>query len=341
MKFKLIAAAGIVFMLSSCQKVLLSDTPSNTPLENFTELWEGYQHHYGLFNVRPLNWDSLYAKYKPQVTNNLTNQQLYGVLTNMITPLNDIHVFLQPTGDGLARYESSTFFRNHKVQDNFSVNVVRQSYLPSLKSINEKFHYGILNGNIGYIHFGAFDLPASFYAKQLDKVMDELKNTKGIIIDIRDHEGGDDKVSKSIAGRFAKEEKLFMTVRKKSGKGRNEFTPPESWYVNKEGSFQYTKPLILLTSEWTASAGETFTWAMNTQLHVTQLGTTTAGGFSDVISRELPNGWIYTIPVGDYRNAAGISEEGKGIVPKIVKSNTKQNIDAGQDKVLEDAILKL
>lgn len=97
----------------------------------------------------------------------------------------------------------------------------------------------------------------------------------------------------------------------------------------------------MLTSRWTASAGETFTWAMNTQSHVRQLGDTTAGGFSDVVSRELPNGWLYFLGVGDYRNANGNSEEGTGIAPAIQVANTKKDIDAGNDKVLEAAILKL
>ena len=78
-------------------------------------------------------------------------------------------------------------------------------------------------------------------------------------------------------------------------------------------SFQYTKPVELLTTRWTASAGETFTWAITA--HITQIGDTTSGGFSDVIARELPNGWLYFVSVGDFRNAEGKSEEGTGIVP--------------------------
>jgi carboxyl-terminal processing protease len=68
------------------------------------------------------------------------------------------------------------------------------------------------------------------------------------------------------------------------------------------------------------------------------MGDTTAGGFSDVISRELPNGWLYFVPVGDYRNADGGSEEGRGVAPKIVLVNTKEDIQSGRDKVLEAAI---
>ncbi len=344
MKKNFIAVAAMTIIASSCQKALLLSVKQNTPVNNFEEMWKGYDQWYGMFQVRHINWDSVYAVYRPQVNDQMNNTQLYDVLSKLITPLNDIHAFLQPTTDGLPRYESSVFFRNNKVQKNFSIALIQQKYIPSLTTIDEKFHYGIINNdgsNIGYIHFGEFGMPISFYKTQMNTVMTALKNCKAIIVDIRNHTGGDDEVSRYLAGLFAAEKKLFMTVRKRSGNGRNDFTKPQYWYVDKEGSAQFTKPVVLLTTRWTASAGETFTWAMNTQTHIIQMGDTTAGGFSDVISRELPNGWLYFVGVGDYRNDNGKSEEGIGVAPKQYFVNTEADIAAGVDKVLEAAIEKL
>jgi C-terminal processing protease CtpA/Prc len=328
----------MLLAFSSCQKTLLEPVQENTPQNNFEEMWKGYSQWYGGFAVRNINWDSLHNVYSPQVHNNMSNAELYAVLCRLITPLNDIHAFLQPTSDGLPRYESSEFFRTNKVQQDFSIDVVKNHYLPSMVAVDEHLHYGILSGNIGYIHFGEFGMPVGFYRQKMETIMNELKNTRAMIVDIRNHAGGDDEVSQYIAGLFASDRKLFMTVRKRNGSGRNDFTTPENWYVEKQGSFQFTKPVAVLTTGWTASAGETFTWAMNTQAHVTQLGDTTAGGFTDVISRELLNGWLYFVGVGDYRNAKGESEEGKGITPKIRVVNTPGEIASGIDNVLQKAI---
>lgn len=341
MKKLLIISTLAIGFLTSCQKTLLGPVESNTPINNFEEMWKGYDAWYGGFAVRNVNWDSVHNALRSQVNNNMTNRQLYDVLSRMITPLNDIHAFLQPTSDGLPRYESSVFFRNNKVQQDFSIDVIKSKYLPSLTTVDDKLHYGILDANIGYLHFGEFGMPLSFYKQKMPGIMNALKNTKAMIVDIRDHAGGDDEVSRYIAGLFAKDRALFMTTRKRNGPHRNDFTEPENWYVEAEGDFPYVHPVALLTTRWTASAGETFTWAMNTQLQVTQMGDTTAGGFTDVISRELPNGWLYFVGVGDYRNAAGKSEEGVGAAPKIVVTNAKADIDAGIDKVLEKAIEKL
>jgi len=126
-----------------------------------------------------------------------------------------------------------------------------------------------------------------------------------------------------------------------NGPNPGDFGGAVEWFVDPVAGHPFSRPVVLLTTRWTASAGETFTWAMNTQEHVTQMGDTTAGGFSDVISRELPNSWLYFVGVGDFRNANGISEEGIGVSPRIYIINLPSDIEAGQDKVLEAAIDKL
>jgi hypothetical protein len=327
----------LALSIISCQKILLPAAAENSPVNNFEEMWQGYKSYYGLFKVKHIDWDSMHAVYRTKVHNQMSETELYALLCALIKPLNDPHVFLQPTSQGLPRYESSVFFRENKVQREFSIDLVRSKYLPEMKTIDQHFHYGILPGNTGYIHFNEFGMPISFYKMQLDKVIDSLKSTKALIMDIRDHAGGDDEVSRYVAGRFASSKQLFMTTRKRNGPNADDFTSPVSWYVQPGGS-TYTKPVALLTTRWTTSAGETFTWAMNTQPQITQIGDTTAGGFSDVTARELPNGWLYFISVGDYRDSEGNSREGQGIPPKEHITNTAQDIADKKDRVLEAAL---
>ncbi len=335
------AALLLSLVLASCQKSIVGKTMPNTPTNNYQALWEGIDQWYGLFEARPINWDSVHQAHAAAVHDNMSTAALYDVLCEMITPLNDPHVFLQPTTHGLPRYESSVFFRENKVQQDFSISNIKANYIPGLKTVDTSLHYGITADNIGYIHFGEFGMPLKFYKAQMATIMSALGNTRGLVIDIRNHAGGDDEVSRYIAGWFAAEKKLFMTVRKRNGRGRTDFTSPQSWYTDPQTKEPYSKPICVLTTRWTTSAGETFTWALNTQLHVTHMGDTTAGGFSDVVSRELPNGWLYFVSVGDYRNANGQSEEGKGIAPAIRIINLPEEVAAGKDKVLEAALLRL
>src|SRR5204863_4409700 len=114
----------VIIMFTSCQKALIGSATSNTPVNNFESMWKGYDELYGMFTVKSINWDSLHDVWKPQVTANTSNQQLYTVLSGMIKPLNDIHVFLQPTSDGLQRYESTEIFRMHTTQHDLSIDVI-------------------------------------------------------------------------------------------------------------------------------------------------------------------------------------------------------------------------
>lgn len=119
----------------------------------------------------------------------------------------------------------------------------------------------------------------------------------------------------------------------------NDFDTPTSWFTNPEGSFQFKKPVILLTDRFTASGAEIFSLNMRAFEYVTVMGDSTAGDFSDISNtRFLPNGWVYTYSPQLYLTPTGQSLEGIGIVPEIYIKNTKDDIEAGNDLVLEEAI---
>ena len=146
----------------------------------------------------------------------------------------------------------------------------------------------------------------------MESAVKELSGADAIVVDIRDTGGGRDPESQLAAGFLISNPGLYMTSRKKSGPGRNEFSDAVEWYVNPEKD-HLDKKIVLLTTRYTMSGAETFTLAMKTSDKVIQVGDTTGGAFSDNITREMYNGWIYTIAVGDYRDKNGVSYEGKGI----------------------------
>ena len=99
--------------------------------------------------------------------------------------------------------------------------------------------------------------------------------------------------------------------------------------IKKNGSWQYTKPVILLTNAQTMSAGEEFTMALVSQSHVTQVGNHTCGVFSLSLERCLANGWKYSVSVQKVTDPEGNIPEGKGIVPSA--ENLILNPSVSQD----------
>ncbi|MFD1140754.1 S41 family peptidase [Larkinella insperata] len=321
----------------SCNDLAVGPEPANTPESNFEVLWQEFDRMYGLFDVQNLDWNAMKQKYQAQIKPGMSDNQLFDVLSGLLGELNNGHLWLLKPGPNYRRYDSGPVYP----LDEFSVEVVKK-YVRDAKQVSGpnglSVLYGKLAGNVGYVLITDFGLEPNFYERAMDDVLAALADTKGMVVDVRNVPGGLDRSSQHVAGRFASERKLFMTTRFRNGPKHTDFTAPVEWYVEPAGKSQYTKPVVLLTNRITASAGETFTLAMNQIATVTHLGDKTYGVFSDNPKRELPNGWIYSVTPGDFRAADGRNYEGIGIEPEIRVVNTKDEIAAGKDKVLEVAL---
>lgn len=334
---KTILLVLIALLPVSCNDLAVGPEPVNTPESNFEVLWQEFDQMYGLFAVQNIDWSDLKQKYRAQIKPGMSDNELFDVLSGLLGELNNGHLWLLKPGPDYRRYDSGPAYP----LDEFSVEVVKK-YVQEAKEVSTpdglKVLYGKLAGNVGYILITDLGLEPDFYEKAMDDALTALADTKGMVVDVRNNPGGLDRSSQQVAGRFASERKLFMTTRFRNGPKHTDFTVPMEWYVEPSGKSQYTKPVVLLTNRITASAGETFTLAMNQNRNVTHLGDKTYGAFSDNPKRELPNGWIYSVTPGDFRAADGKNYEGIGIAPKMTVVNTKEDIAAGKDKVLEAAI---
>jgi carboxyl-terminal processing protease len=326
-----------LLILASCDKMFLYDEAPDNPVSTFDYLWNDFDRNYGGFIVKNINWDSLYSIYRPQVNNEMSDEELYRVATGLLRHLNDNHVGLYPNDPNLEAFSSGILGTYERCND-FKISVVESDYLSEHFVYEDDIVYGKLPDNLGYIHFKSFGNKVNYYVKAMDKMLDYLKATKGIIVDIRSHGGGDDKVSQYIAGRFASSKELFMIVRLKDGPEHNAFSEPIYMYVEPEAGYCFTKPVVLLTNRFSVSAAETYTWAMNTLENVTQIGDTTSGAFSDMIIKELPNGWGYSISVGQWNDRDDRNWEGIGISPDILVENDSTDVANGIDRALEQAV---
>jgi carboxyl-terminal processing protease len=341
LRLLLVMIVPCLFIMASCEEDLIGTEQVNTPVNNFEYFWKTLDTHYGLFEVKQIDWNQLYSEYRPQVNDQMTDDELYNVLTSLIIQLNDNHVNLYPTNGalpvfpgGVIRYEDGEL-TILKVQEDYALDVVK-NYVPALKQATEFIRYGTIDNTIGYLNIKGTDSQKDTQ-RALEKILGEFQLTQGLIIDLRGHYGGIDAVSQLVAGYFSSETKLYMTSRKRNGPNHSDFTSVNEWYL-RPGYPSYGKPVYVLTSRFTQSAGETLTLALKELSHITFIGDTTAGGLSDNPNFELPNGWIFSVSVGDYRAADGTSYEGKGIPPDQYVRTSKEDLLAGKDPALEQAI---
>ncbi|MBS1653787.1 MAG: S41 family peptidase [Bacteroidetes bacterium] len=325
-----------VLYFSSCTKQLSGRQAPNSATENFEILWKDYDAHYGTFITKNINWQEAYNQFRPMVYDGMPDSSLFSVMKKLLDVLDDNHVFLKPLAStGLPWYKGGVLGRI-QVQDYNKE--VAQSYLIQKFSYGDAIDYGFLQDNIGYISLKKFDNDFSFYPEAMDAVLHALINSKGIIIDMRENDGGEDRVSQYIANRFASERHFSFSSSLRNGPAHNDFATPIKFYTEPEGSFQYTKPVIIINNLNVYSAGETFVLAMLQNSNVRLTGTVTGGALSDAVERELPNGWLYRVPIADVRDANGDNLEQIGINPSVYVENTTADLLAGKDKMLEKAI---
>jgi hypothetical protein len=332
----LLFALFSLLTITSCSKTLLGKEIVNTPVTNFEILWQDFDQHYGAFAAKNIDWKAQYAKLRPTVNNEMTERELYAALTRLLDVLNDNHVYLRPLrATGLPWYNGGILGKT-TVQD--YDRAVAQKYLAQKQVYNNSIEYGTFSGNIGYINLLNFDNNISTYHKAMDDVLTHLKDTKGIVIELRENRGGEDRVAQYIANRFASEKNLSFTAAVKNGPGYNDFAKPLSFFTEPQGDFQYNKPVVMLTNLNTYSSGETFVLGMLQIKNVRMVGGVTGGALSDAVTRDLPNGWSYRLPIADVRDAAGRNLEGIGIQPHVDVKNTQEELQSGKDKALEKAL---
>ncbi|HZM91094.1 MAG TPA: S41 family peptidase [Blastocatellia bacterium] len=304
------------------------------PEKNFEHLWKTYDRNYALFGAKHIDWDALYKVYRPRVTSKTTDDELFQIISDLLGNLNDNHVRLSSS----KRRFQSGILGQMKMED-FSLDLVKQKYLKgkSKPLVDGVFDYGWLTDSIGYFHFRGFGRLEQSEAA-VDSIIKDFKDAKAIVVDVRGNGGGDDRVGKLIADRFADQKRLYMKTAIRSGSRHGDFTPWKYWYVEPGGPLQFTKPVILLTHRFSVSAAENFALAMRVLPHVTVVGDATSGVFADVYGDRMPNGWGFSVSFKLFIDYTGFCWEGIGVPADIRETNAKQDIEQQRDKVLDLAV---
>lgn len=143
-----------------------------------------------------------------------------------------------------------------------------------------KVEWKMLPQQIGYIKIN--DLISSEIVPQFDAAFDQLKATRGLILDIRDiPRGGNTDVAEPIMGR------LINYTR-----GYQEVVPlnAEKYIkdISSSRNFPYEAPIVVLVNRWTASMGEGIAIGLDGMKRATVVGTRMAGLNGGVFNLEVP-----------------------------------------------------
>lgn len=186
-----------------------------------------------------------------------------------------------------------------------------------------------LENNIGYISFNVW-IPQQ--AQKVQKAIREMRDTKGIIIDLRNNAGGQGGLVNNIGGTLFKDRISFGKTRQRSSEGNFWVIPQDDIYEGK---------VIILTNCGTGSTSEIFTAGMKDTKRAKIIGERTAGAVLPATVERLPTGANFLYAIADYRSPNGILIEGRGVEPDVEVKLTRPSLLEGRDLQLEEAVREL
>ncbi len=332
LKMRVLIILFLALLVASCEQSF-EEEPANNPEAIFENIWNTFNEEYAPFDERNVNWQEVYDDFRPLVSSNSSEEELYQTIATMLSVLDDGHVTL--TVPGKEIYNSNRI-RREKIDDElFNLELVKTEYLePGYSYEEDSYLYGKIKGrNIGYIHFS--NVGPNFY--EMNDFLDKFSDSERLIIDLRHNDGGDFTYCFSEIGRLVDKRRLIFSSRTKNGTGVNDYTDWYEWHIEPSGDF-INVPVMVLTDRYTISAGERAVMAFMAMPNVKVLGDTTSGAHGTMIGRELANGWFYSLVPQKVLMPDGNSYEGIGLSPDVYSKNTVQEIEAGLDKTLEVAI---
>ena len=215
----------------------------------------------------------------------------------------------------------------------------REQFRREMSRINYGFQkVERLPGNIGYVEFRGFFDPEGG-ADTVASIFNFLGNTDAIIFDLRKNGGGDPAMVALICSYlFGPEPVHLNSLHWREGKGER---IEEFWTRKEVAGRRYTgKDVYVLTSSYTFSGAEEFTYNLKNLKRATIIGETTGGGANPGGGNRLAKHFGAFIPTG--RAVSPITKtnwEGTGVEPDV-KVSADQALRTAQVMALKKAIEK-
>ena len=320
----------IVFVFTSCEKMIFEeDLSSTSPQDNFEYLWNECDKKYSYFELKNIDWDQVKSEYSAKIYEGMSDDSLFNVLGGMITELRDDHTNLK------SNFNVSRFGVHYLGQDNFDWRIVTDNYIGHDFYRSGPFsHNFIADGEIGYIRLSQF--PGTVGETNLDFILERYKDTKGLVLDLRENGGGASIDIFEILSRFVETKTLLFYSRIKSGPRHDDFSTEEAAYVEPYDGIRYTNNIAVLTDRGTYSAGSFTALATLALPNMILIGDTTGGGLGAPNGGQLPNGWSYRFSISQTLSLDKKPDFENGVPPDV--SVLFDWNDLTKDEILEGAI---
>jgi len=297
----------------------------------FDQLWDAFDSTYAGFVLRPeIDWDKLRNEWRPRALACQTSEDFAAACASMLRPLRDLHVSLTLAGSDIP------VFNRPRVPN---ANPAAHKKILGNLHVTGRVQSGITTNNIGFIAIYGWDDPA--IPQQFDAALETMRQTRGLIVDVRWNGGGSEGLAQKVAGRFLAGPTIYGYDQFRDGPARTSLTKRFSRSVSPCGPWRYDKPVILLIGQKCMSSCESFVGMMMGATNVTTMGDHTCGSSGNPQIVELPLEMTVGVPRWiDYLPDGSPLDE-HGFQPRIAFTPSAESFNGSRDDLLSAALSRL
>ena len=203
--------------------------------------------------------------------------------------------------------------------------------------------YKKLAGNIAYVAINTFNSEDA--QKDFDRYLPEIRASDGLILDVRENDGGSGLIAYNILRNFTgKEIELPRWKSRQYVATLNVWGQPGGWYEPKPSTAPgkpegfYAKPVAMLIGPRSLSATDVFAATFQSMKRGKLVGEPTAGSTGDPLAFALPGGGSGRVSTSTDDGPGLI---GRGVRPEILAPRTVKDLLAGRDAALEAAVAEV
>jgi len=284
-----------------------------------------------MFVIRPeVDWDRLRDQWRPKALASQTSDEFAVACAEMLKPLRDLHVSLS-----LAGTDIPVFDRPRAANSNPPAH---KSILGGLH-VAGRLQWAVTADNIGFAAIYGWD--DASVPEQFDKALEQMRRTRGLVMDVRWNGGGNEVLAQQVAGRFLQKAVVYAYDQFRDGSERTNLTKRFPRSVGPSGPWRYEKPVVLLIGQKCMSSGESFVGMMMGAANVTTMGDHTCGSSGNPQVLDLPMEMTVGVPRWIDYLPDGTPLDEHGFRPQIPFTPAPDGLSGNRDDLLSAALERL
>jgi hypothetical protein len=296
----------------------------------FDQLWDAFEDGYAMFALRPeVDWAKLRQQYRPKALACQTSDDFAAVCAEMLRQLRDLHISLK-----LARTDVPVYDRPRPSNANPSAH---KAILGSLNYLG-RLQWAVTPDQIGFVGIYGFDDDA--ITNDIGLVLEKMRGTRGMILDVRSNGGGRERLAQLVAGRFVAGKYVYAFDQFRDGPSHTNLSKMDARTLEPI-PWRYDRPVILLIGQQCMSSAESFIGMMAGDDQVTTMGDQTAGSSGNPNFFDLPLEMRVAIPSWIDYKADGKPLDENGYQPRIPFQPEPGAFGKGRDDLLTAALARL